>query len=142
MLLSSRVRQQGPTRDALSQPGMHGRVVELHIHGLAESAQSRNNSIYVSSSEATKLFAEFPTEGKFSSWLFSRMKGRAVPEKLFAQAEQEQQQAANPFLAWTRAMEAEEQPVSPCKCIAGNLQGSVTTFFSCYLLAHYKEYQC
>lgn len=60
----------------------------------------------------TKLFSEFPTEGKFSSWLFSRTKGRAVPEKLFAQAEQEQQQAANPFPAWTRAMEAEEQQIS------------------------------
>lgn len=137
-----RARQQGPSRDALSQPGKHGRVVKLHIHGLAGSAQSRNNSIYVSSSEATKLFAEFPTEGKFSSWLFSRTKGWAVPEKLFAQAEQEQQQAANPFPAWTRAMEAEEQPISPCRCIAGNLQGSVTTFFSCCLLSHYKEHQC
>lgn len=86
-----KARQQGPTRDAPSQPGLHGRVVKLHIHGLAGSAQSCNNSIYVPSSEATKLFSEFPTEGKFSSWLFSRTKGRAVPEKLFAQAEQEQQ---------------------------------------------------
>lgn len=74
----------------------------------------------------TKLFSEFPTEGKFSSWLFSRTKGWAVPEKLFAQAEQEQQQAANPFTAWTRAMEAEEKQIPTC--IAGNLQGSVITF--------------
>lgn len=86
--------------------------MKLHIHGSAWSAPSHNNSIYVSSSEATKLFSEFHTEGKFSPWLYSRTNGRAVPEKLFAQAVQEQQQAANPFPAWTRAMEAEEQPMS------------------------------
>lgn len=47
-----RARQQGPTRDAPSQPGLHRRVVKLHIRGLAGSAQSRNNSIYAFSSEA------------------------------------------------------------------------------------------
>lgn len=47
-----RARQQGPTRDAPSEPGLHRRVVKLHIRGLAGSAQSRNNSIYAFSSEA------------------------------------------------------------------------------------------
>lgn len=55
-----RAREQGPTRDAPSQPGLHGRVMELHIRGLAGSAQSRNNSIYVSSSEANEAIFRIP----------------------------------------------------------------------------------
>lgn len=48
----------------------------LCIHTSASSAQSHHD-IYGSSFEA-KLFAEFPTEGKFSSWLPSTRTGQAV----------------------------------------------------------------
>lgn len=42
----------------------------------------------------TKLFLEFPIEGKFGSWLFPTRTGETVPEVL-VQVKQEQQQAVN-----------------------------------------------
>lgn len=53
----------------------------LHIHTSTRSAWSHRD--ICSSSFEAKLFAELPTEGKFSSWLLSTKTGQVVPEKQF-----------------------------------------------------------
>lgn len=89
-------------------PSAHGAAQRtgeaLRIHTSARSAWSHRD-IYGSSFEA-KLFAEFPTEGKFSSWLLSTRTGQAVPEKLFVRG---RRTLPTPIAA----MEAEELQMPP-----------------------------
>lgn len=130
-------------RDAPSQPGLCIGLVKLCISMALQGQHSHLITAFMFFPlKQIKLFSEFPSEGKFGVWLFSTRMGRAVPEEPFAQVEWEQQQAVNPFPAWTRAMEAEELQVSSLGCTAGNFHGSVSTFSSRCLLAHYVESQC
>lgn len=108
-LSSSRARQQGPLRDTPGQHGLHRGLVKLCTSMPQQCQCSHITTAFMFFPlKWTKLFSEFPTEGKFSSWLHSTRMGTVLPEELFVQVEQEQQQSINPFPAWTRAMEAEE----------------------------------
>lgn len=104
-----RARQQGPLRDTPGQHGLHRGLVKLCTSMPQQCQCSHITTAFMFFPlKWTKLFSEFPTEGKFSSWLHSTRTGTALPEELFVQVEQEHQQSINPFPAWTRAMEAEE----------------------------------
>ena len=129
-----RARQQGPIRNAPSQSGLRRGLVKLCASMARQSQHSHIIAAFmVFLLRQIKLFSEFPTEGKFGSWLFSTRMGRAVPEEPFAQAEQEQQQAVNLFPAWTRAMEAEELSMSSlqgCTAFSAQLPPSPPAAFS------------
>lgn len=137
-----RARQQGPTRDAPSQPGLHGRVVKLHIHGLAGSHSHIITAFMFLPLKQLSYFQYSLQKGNFLSGCFlGRREGQFQRSCLLKlNRSSSRQQTHSQFGPGQWRMRNSQYP--PCRYIAGNPQGSVTTFFSCCLLSHYNEHQC
>lgn len=122
--------------------GCYGRVLKLLIHGLAGSHSHVITAFMFLPLKQLSYFQYSPQKGNFLSGCFlGRREGQFQRSRLLKLNRSSSKQQTHSQLGpgqWR--MRNSQYP--PCRCIAGNLQGSVTTFFSCCLLSHYNEHQC